>query len=216
MGIVWKVRRNVSNSGDTSAGDQLQARPWGNRTRGLQPVAFSQKGHRPGNHTKGGRLQSHGAGQQVAQQGRGQGLSTKSAHEAGIHQSQEHVANHVEVLTRPLSAREVKASVFGPRGFFIFISNIIYEFDELRIAYPFLKGHDARTTTQGTGGTRARQPWGGLRWPWGSGQQTSLSQTRRGCMTGVLQPLPWEPDSDNQKVVTALARKGEATREQET
>jgi hypothetical protein len=34
-------------------------------------------------------------------------------------------------------------------------------------------------------------------------------------MTGVLQPLPWEPDSDNQKVVTAIARKGEATGEQE-
>ena len=37
-----------------------------------------------------------------------------------------------------------------------------------------------------------------------------------GCMTGVLQPLPWEPDSDNRKVVTALVRKGEATGEQET
>ena len=84
-------------------------------------MAFSQRGRRPGNHTKGGRLQSHGAGQQVAQQGRGQGLSSKSAHEAGIHRSQVHVANHVEVLTRPLSAREVKASVFDPRGFFPYI-----------------------------------------------------------------------------------------------
>ena len=35
-------------------------------------------------------------------------------------------------------------------------------------------------------------------------------------MTGVLQPLPWEPDSDNRKVVTALVGKGEATGEQET
>jgi hypothetical protein len=121
MGKVRKVQRNVSNPGDPSAGDQLQARPWSNRTRGLQPVAFSLKGRRPGNHTKGGRLQSHGAGQQVAQQGRGQGLSTKSAHEAGTHRSQEHVANHVEVLTRPLSAREVKASVFDPRGGFPYI-----------------------------------------------------------------------------------------------
>ena len=179
-------------------------------------MAFSQKGCRPGNHTKGGRLQSHGAGQQVAQQGRCQGLSAKSAHEAGIHRGQEHAANYVGVLTRPLSAREVKAQVLFRGGFSIFILNIIYEFDELRIAYPFLKGHDARTTTQGTGGTRARQPWGGLRWPRGSGQQTSSSQTRRGCMTGVLQPLPWEPDSDNRKVMTARARKGEATGEQET
>ena len=70
---------------------------------------------------------------------------------------------------------------------------------------------NAAGTTQGTGGTRTRQPWGGLWWPQRSGQQT-----RRGCMTGVLHPLPWEPDSDNQKVVTALARKGEATGEQET
>jgi hypothetical protein len=37
-----------------------------------------------------------------------------------------------------------------------------------------------------------------------------------GCMTGVLQPLPWEPDSDNRVGVTALVRKGEATGEQET
>ena len=120
-GKVRKVRHNVLNPGDLSAGDQLQACPWSNRTRGFQPVAFSQKGRRPGNHTKGGRLQSHGAGQHVAQQGRSQGLSTKFAHEAGIHRSQEHAANYVEVLTCPLSAREVKASVFDPRGFFPYI-----------------------------------------------------------------------------------------------
>ncbi len=108
-GKVREVRRNVSNSGDPSPGDQLQTRPWSNRTRRLQPVAISQKGRRAGDHTKGGRLQSHGAGQQVAQQGRGQGLSAKSAHTAGIHQSQEHVANHVEVLLRPLREKEGKA-----------------------------------------------------------------------------------------------------------
>jgi hypothetical protein len=38
----------------------------------------------------------------------------------------------------------------------------------------------------------------------------------RGCMKGVLQPLPWEPDSGNRRVVIALVRKGEATGEQET
>jgi hypothetical protein len=101
-------------------------------------------------------------------------------------------------------------------GFSIFISNIIHELVKLRITYPFLKGHHARTATQGTRGTRARQPWGGLRWPRCSGQQTLSSQTRRGCMTGVLQPLPWEPDGDNQNAVTAFVRKGEATEEQET
>ena len=35
-------------------------------------------------------------------------------------------------------------------------------------------------------------------------------------MTGVLQPLPWEPDSDNRNAVTAFVRNGEATEEQET
>jgi hypothetical protein len=39
--------------------------------------------------------------------------------------------------------------------------------------------HDARTTTQGAGSAGARQPWAGLRWPQGSGQQTLSSQTRR-------------------------------------
>jgi hypothetical protein len=51
-----------------------------------------------------------------------------------------------------------------------------------RLSLP--QGHDARTTTQGTGSTRARQPWGGLRWPRGCGQQTSSSQTRRGLHDG--------------------------------
>ena len=37
-----------------------------------------------------------------------------------------------------------------------------------------------------------------------------------GCRTEVLQLLHWEPNSDNQKVVTALVRNGEATGEQET
>ena len=90
-------------------GYQLQACPRSNPTRAFQSVAFSQKGHCPGNHPTGGRLQSHGTGQQVAQQGRGQGLSAKSAHTAGIHQSQEHIANHVEVLLHPLREKEGKA-----------------------------------------------------------------------------------------------------------
>jgi hypothetical protein len=35
-------------------------------------------------------------------------------------------------------------------------------------------------------------------------------------MAGVLQPLSWEPDSGNRRVVIALVRKGEAAGEQET
>ena len=78
----------------------------------------------------------------------------------------------------------MKGKCFWSGVFFPYISIIIYEFDELRIAYPFLKGHDTQTTTQGTGSTRALQPWGGLRWPRGSGQQTSSSQTRWGLQDG--------------------------------
>ena len=29
-----------------------------------------------------------------------------------------------------------------------------------------------------------------------------------GCRTGVLQPLPWEPDSDNRNAVTAFCTEG--------
>jgi hypothetical protein len=53
----------------------------------------------------------------VAQKGRGQGFSAKSAHAAGIqHQSQEYVANHVEVLSHPLKEMEGKASVLVRGG----------------------------------------------------------------------------------------------------
>jgi hypothetical protein len=77
--------------------------------------------------------------------------------------------------------------------------------------------HDARTTTQGAGSARARQPWGGLRWPRGSGHQTSSSQTRRGLRGGSPAAPAWEPDIGNQRVVITLVRKGdEAAGEQET
>ena len=49
-GKVRKVRSNISNPGDPSVGDQLQACPRCNRTIGFQSVAFSQKRRHRGDH----------------------------------------------------------------------------------------------------------------------------------------------------------------------
>ena len=76
--------------------------------------------------------------------------------------------------------------------------------------------HDALTTTQGAGSARARQPGEGCG---GLGALVSRHYCLRpdgGCMAGVLQPLSWEPDSGNRRVVIALLRKGEAAGEQGT
>ena len=101
--------------------------PCFNRRRVRQPLllaalctsalAIAQEGRSPRDHTTRGPLQGHGADQQVEEQGGNQGLDAKFAHEAGVHQSEEHPADHDAILSCSLRGERQKGQWVCPGGF---------------------------------------------------------------------------------------------------
>ena len=66
-----------------------------------------------GDHKPGRVGEGHRAYQPLAQEGGGQGLRGRPCHEAGLHTSQEHLAQHVEVLQGTLMGRDLPITSRG-------------------------------------------------------------------------------------------------------
>ena len=154
-----------------------------------------------------GQLQSHGADQQVEEQGGSQRLNAELAHATGVHQSQEHTANHDAILSRSLRGVPRGRQVFLiPGGLYLYY---FYEFCwALKLqSLPPMPQRLIHNT--GYWERRGASLWKGCSSLISLVGRLLVSNQMGRSMAQAMQTPSWEPDSGNHHVVIAFGQEGE-------